>query len=217
MRAGQAMFQEIDIVLASASPRRAALLEMLGVRFEVIVSHADEAAPTGLSPADAALWAACQKADAVLKQLGADFFTANPLRTVLACDTVVVICGQILGKPKDRDEGLYMLKLLSGKVHTVISGVCIQGACGRRNFYESTQVEFHDLDDELCQRYLDTGKYSDKAGGYGIQGKGAVLVKSIHGDYFNIVGLPLARTMREIETLHAPASFLSCNIDRNHS
>lgn len=175
-------------VLASASPRRQELLKMLLPDFEVCPADLDESVPEGLLPKDSAAFLAVQKAEKVAKNY--------PDSTVLGCDTVVLLDGKILGKPDGRDDAFQMLSLLSGRTHLVITGVCILKDGQRQIFSECTEVEFYPLTPQEIEEYIATDEPFDKAGGYGIQGNGALLVKRIAGDYYNVVGLPVARLNR---------------------
>ena len=132
-----------------------------------------------------------QKALAVAK--------ANPQATVIGADTIVVLEGIILGKPRDRADAIKMLQNLSGKVHSVFTGVCLIKDSKENSFFEETKVEFYSLSNEEIEAYVDTGEPMDKAGAYGIQGRGCLLVKRIEGDYFNVVGLPVGRLIRELK------------------
>ncbi len=179
------------IILASASPRRKELLTTAGVEFEVLVSDADETVPDGTLPADAAMLTAEKKALAVAEKC------RDAL--VIGADTIVVLDGRILGKPKDEADAADMLRFLSGKEHKVITGVCLTDGVKTKKFAQVSKVRFYDLTDEEIAAYVATKEPMDKAGSYGIQGKGCVLVESIEGDYFNIVGLPVAATVRAIK------------------
>lgn len=179
------------IILASASPRRKELLTTAGVEFEVLVSDADETVPDGTLPADAAMLTAEKKALAVAEKCGDAL--------VIGADTIVVLDGRILGKPKDEADAEDMLRFLSGKEHKVITGVCLTDGVKTKKFAQVSKVRFYDLTDEEIAAYIATKEPMDKAGSYGIQGKGCVLVESIEGDYFNIVGLPVAATVRAIK------------------
>ena len=118
----------------------------------------------------------------------------------LTADTIVAIDGKILGKPADEKDAFAMLKTLSGRVHEVFTGVCVIFANGQKErFFEETKVEFYELSDEEIAEYLACGEYKDKAGAYGIQGKGGLLCKKIDGDYFNIVGFPAAEISRRLK------------------
>ncbi len=175
-----------EIILASGSPRRKELLELAGVPFTVQTAEVDESIPVGTSPEDAVQMLAVKKARAV--QAGGQL--------VLAADTVVALDGVIFGKPRNQEEAKAMLRTLSGKVHQVHTGVCIRQGEQETVFCETAQVEFYPLTEEEISRYVDSGEPMDKAGAYGIQGKGALLVRGIQGDYYTVVGLPLARVVR---------------------
>ena len=179
-------------VLASASPRRKELLELAQLPFTVHVPNAEEIIPPGLAPAQCAEHLAALKADAAACNL--------PNACIIAADTIVVVDNAILGKPKNEADAARMLRLLSGREHTVITGVCLLNtATAQKNvFSQETVVRFYPLSDAEIEAYVRTGEPIDKAGAYGIQGKGALLVESINGDYFNVVGLPVARLMREL-------------------
>ncbi|MBQ3518859.1 MAG: septum formation inhibitor Maf [Clostridia bacterium] len=177
--------------LASQSPRRKELLTLTGLSFEVLVSGCDETVPEGFTAEQTVQHLANLKAEAVLQ-------LCKDEDTVLAADTVVVIDGNILGKPKDKDDAVSMLRSLSGRTHTVMTGVCIASGTKRQEFVSKTEVTFYDLTDEDIKHYVATGDPMDKAGGYGIQSKGVVLVEKINGDYSNVVGLPLAQCVRAL-------------------
>lgn len=181
------------IILASASPRRSELLRQAGIEFDVCVSGAEETADPSLSPDELTVSIARQKAMCVAKN--------HPDAVVLGADTVVAIGDKILGKPADADDAKRMLALLSGKVHSVYTGVCIVSGGKRSEFYQKTDVKFYPLTQSEIDAYIATGEPMDKAGAYGIQGRGCVLVESISGDYFNVVGLPVARVVREINKM----------------
>lgn len=182
----------MNIILASASPRRKELLKLMIDEFEVRPSHADESLPDNISCENAAEFLACTKAE---------FVKASEGEIIIGCDTVVVFENKILGKPKSREDCRDMLSTLSGNVHFVYTGVCIIGGGKKYSFTEKTRVEFYPLSEEEIEAYIATGEPFDKAGGYGIQGRGALLVKSIQGDYFNVVGLPVSRLNRELKKL----------------
>jgi len=182
------------IILASASPRRQQLLAETGLPFTVAVSEVDEEAINSGSPREIAEQRALHKARAVAKTL--------PGGLVIGADTIVLCQGQVLGKPKDTADAKRLLSLLSGRSHRVITGVCVLEAPDGRCLVASacTKVVFRRLSPEEIDRYVATGEPMDKAGAYGIQGKGALLVERIVGDYFNVVGLPLtllARLLKE--------------------
>lgn len=180
----------MKFILASGSPRRKEILKNAGYEFEIMTADADETLPENITPEEAVLYLAQLKGDAVAKK--ADF-------VVVSADTVVAFDGAILGKPKDEKDAERMLKLLSGKTHSVFTGVCIQNKDKKVTFYVQTLVEFYELSEKEISDYVLTKEPMDKAGAYGIQGKGAVLVKKIDGDYLNVVGLPLARLSRELK------------------
>ncbi len=175
------------IVLASRSPRREALLRQVGLDFEVLSSDLEEQWPEGLSPAGVATHLALEKAQSIASQLDSGL--------VIGADTAVVADGRVLGKPSNPDEARAMLRLLSGREHQVITGIAVVDAGDGRTLVDSvtTNVRFAPLSEQVIQRYVATGEPLDKAGGYGIQGYGALLIEGISGDYNNVVGLPLRR------------------------
>lgn len=134
------------------------------------------------------------------EQKANDIQRLNPKAVVIGADTIVAIDGKCLGKPKDKKEAAFMLQLLSGKTHQVLTGVTVQSENRKETFYEQTEVTFWTLTQNEIDRYIDTGEPLDKAGSYGIQGKGALFVQKIDGDYFSVVGLPIAKTVRVLET-----------------
>lgn len=177
-------------IVASASPRRKELLENVGFSFEIIPSDADESCEDKLSPDELVKELAKRKAESV--------FENNTDAVVLGCDTVVEYGGTVLGKPESREDAKRMIKMLSGKKHNVHTGVCIIDNEKTVSFVKTVKVEFYELSDELIESYVATGESDDKAGAYGIQGLGCVLVKGIEGDYFSVVGLPVAETVRAL-------------------
>lgn len=179
------------IVLASASPRRRELMALAGFEFEVITADVDEVLDPSLAPHELVMSLSFQKASAVAKD--------NVDAVVIGADTVVVLDGKVLGKPHSEEEAVQMLRDLSGNTHEVYTGVCIIKGDRVHKFYECTKVTFWPLEDELIARYVASKEPMDKAGSYGIQGKGSVLVKGIEGDYFNVVGFPVSRFCREIK------------------
>ncbi len=173
------------IILASGSPRRIELLKMLGCKFQIIPSQIEEKINPHLSPVQNA------KRIARLKSLGvASKFSEG---IIIAADTMVVLNKKILGKPKNKKEAREMLKNLSGKEHEVITGLAIINAKTKKIFQDAviTKVKFMELNDNLIRKYIASGETLDKAGAYAIQGKGSLMIESIKGDYFNVVGLPL--------------------------
>lgn len=179
-------------IVASASPRRREILNNAGFSFEVIPSDADESIAEMLSPEELVCELSRRKALAVLQK--------NKDCVVLGCDTVVAFGNEILGKPENDEDAKRMLRLLSGKVHTVSTGVCIVDEKREQTFVNTTEVEFYELSEETIESYVSTGECSDKAGAYGIQGFGCVLVKKIRGDYFSVMGLPVSETARVLRS-----------------
>lgn len=176
------------LVLASASPRRAALLKQVGADFVVRAPQADEAHSDPISPERLAVGLARRKALSVFGSLGRRF----PGRVILAADTVVSYRHHLMGKPASPAEAGRMLGILSGRTHQVITGLCLIGPDGRTaTGHETSSVRFRKLSRETIQRYVRSGEPMDKAGAYGIQGRGALLVARVEGCYFNVVGLPL--------------------------
>ncbi|MFQ9147666.1 MAG: Maf family protein [Eubacteriales bacterium] len=180
------------MVLASKSPRRRELLEMLGAQFEVITSDCDENI-TGLAPRDLVRELALRKAEAVYERLN------DPDAVVIGSDTIVTPDGvKALGKPRDRGDAVRTLTELSGKWHSVCTGIAVIGRAADNTSKKiaetvETKVKFLDLTKEECERYADTGEPLDKAGSYGIQDRGGALVEKIDGDYYSVVGLPVSR------------------------
>lgn len=175
-------------IVASASPRRREILLSSGYSFEVVPSDADETIDENLSPAETVLELSKRKAVCVSK--------SNPGAVVFGCDTVVALGDTVLGKPENKADAVRMLKMLSGKTHEVLMGVCVTDSEKTECFFERTEVTFYPLSDDTIESYVQSGECDDKAGAYGIQGLGCVLVKEIKGDYFSVVGLPIAKTAR---------------------
>ena len=187
------------LLLASRSPQRRAILEQLGIEFEVVVSDADEVT-TGL-PEELALENARRKATAVATAVATGSrASSNKTPWVLGVDTVVALGDAVYGKPADRAEAESTLRALSGMVHRVVSGICLvdDPAVRARTALATTIVSFRPIDDPTLAWYLDSCEWRERAGGYAIQGRGAALVASIEGDYLNVVGLPAA-TLLELE------------------
>ena len=182
-----------DIILASSSPRRKQLMKMAGLKFAVVPADIPEIIPEGLAPEKESEYLAAVKAGYILEQ--------NKKDIVVGADTTVLCEGRVLGKPKDKAEAKEMLRFLSGKVHEVYTGVAILTEEETDSFTSVTKVEFYDLTDEEIDWYVSTGEPMDKAGAYGIQGFGCRLVKRIEGDYFTVMGLPVAEVVRRIEKL----------------
>ena len=177
-------------LLASASPRRQELLKRVVQDFSVCPADVDESLPLGISPREAVLDLSRRKARAVAK--------SHPKDRVLGADTVVALEGRILGKPADEAHAFAMLSALSGKTHEVYTGVTLCQGAFCHSFAVCSQVTFYPLSPVEITRYIQTGEPMDKAGAYGIQGMGALLVEGIRGDYCNIVGLPIAALNREL-------------------
>lgn len=177
------------IILASKSPRRKELLSMCCEDFEIIPTDVDETLPENISP---------DKAVEYLSKI-----KAEPLRNknavVIGSDTVVALGNLILGKPKDDSDAYNMLKMLSGKTHSVYTGVTLMNGEREVTFHEKTDVTFYELTDEEIREYVASGECRDKAGAYGIQGLGGLLIERINGDYNNVVGLPVSRLNRELK------------------
>ncbi len=179
------------VVLASGSPRRHELLKLIYSDFEIRVSDACETLPHEISASKTAEYLSMVKAKAVER---ADD------ELVIGCDTVVVIDDKVLGKPSSEEDCRKMLENLSGRTHTVYTGVSLLYGDKEHSFTAATEVTFYQLSDKEITDYIATKEPFDKAGGYGIQGFGSLLVSGIKGDYFNVVGLPVARLKREIES-----------------
>ena len=174
------------IILASKSPRRAELMQQIGLPFTLCPADADESVTPELSPAEAVAEISKRKALAVRKMRDAG-------DVIVACDTVVALDHRIFGKPHTAEDAEAMLHLLSGRTHSVFSGLTVCCGTAVTSAVECTDVTFRTLSDAEITAYVKSGEPMDKAGAYGIQGLGAVLVERIAGDYFNVVGLPLCR------------------------
>ena len=183
------------IILASGSPRRKQLLEWAEVPFEIIVKETSETFPAGLKVEEVAIHIARQKAIAVRSVAGDDAI-------ILAADTIVVLNERIIGKPKDRKDAIGILSDLSGHQHRVITGVVIALDKKEVSFSDSTDVYFHELSSEQIEFYVDKYKPYDKAGAYAIQEWiGVVGIRSVQGDFYNVMGLPVSRVVKELEKL----------------
>ncbi|GFI29694.1 MAG: septum formation protein Maf [Lachnospiraceae bacterium] len=186
------------LILASASPRRREILAQVGAEFEVIPAKGEELL-TSTEPKEAVLQLSCQKAEETAGRLSGD--AGNIV--VLGADTIVSLDGAILGKPKDKKDAVRMLGLLNGREHSVFTGVTmIVRGDGKEqiiSFYEETRVFMYPMTKEQIQAYTETGEPLDKAGAYGIQGKCAVYIEKIVGDYYNVVGLPVAAIYQNLE------------------
>ena len=183
------------IILASQSPRRKQLLEWAEVPFEVLVKETDESYPEGLPVEEVAVHIARNKAFAIKEIAGLS-------KPILTADTIVVLQDEIIGKPKDRDDAIAILSRLSGKLHKVITGVVILTGDKEIAFAETTEVLFHDLTKAQIEFYVDNYKPYDKAGAYAIQEWiGVVGIKSIAGDFYNVMGLPVSRVVQVLTGL----------------
>ena len=177
----------MEIILASASPRRKEILQNTKLKFEVQKSEIEEAVFEEESPESMVVRLAYEKAFDVAQK--------NREKLVIGADTIVVLGDEVLGKPKDEEEAFDMIQKLSNKTHRVITGISLinlkKGIVV--NDYQVSYVTFKDLSEDSIKDYINTNESLDKAGGYGIQGYGALLVEAIQGDYFNIVGLPISK------------------------
>ncbi len=189
------------LILASQSPRRKQLLEWAEVPFDVLVKETDESYPENLPIDEIAIHIARNKALAVkdsedLKNLG-------KLPVILAADTMVVLDDEIIGKPKDKEDAVSILSKLSGKQHKVITGVVILNGESETAFAETTEVEFHELSLPQLEFYIDKYKPYDKAGAYAIQEWiGVVGIRSVKGDFYNVMGLPVSRVVQALQDLN---------------
>ncbi len=179
----------MKIILASASPRRRELIKNLGIEYEVKTADCEEETVPGEHPKDTVTRLSRTKALWIAKRE-----TAPAI--VIGADTVVAIDGEILGKPANKDEAAKMLRELSGRTHRVYTGITVTDGNKTVSEYVRTDVKFYELSDEQIQSYVNTGEPMDKAGAYGIQEYGSLLVEGISGDYFNVVGLPVSRLRR---------------------
>ena len=184
----------MKIILASQSPRRKQLLEWAEIKFEVMVSDADESFSDLLSCEEVAVFIAKKKAQTIVD-------LHHPSIPVLAADTIVVCDNEIIGKPKDREDAIQILKKLSGKTHRVITGVSIMSPQKEITFSDTTEVTFHQLTQQQIEFYVDEYKPYDKAGAYAIQEWiGVVGIQSIKGDFYNVMGLPVSRVVKCLES-----------------
>ena len=181
-----------EIILASQSPRRKQLLEWAEVDFDIIVADTDETFPNHLAPADVAIHIAAEKAKAVQKKAGN--------KIIIAADTIVVLGNEIIGKPVNREDAIIILSRLSGKHHKVITGVVLCKEEKWISFADVTDVEFHLLNRNQIEFYVDNYQPYDKAGAYAIQEWiGVVGIKCINGDFYNVMGLPVSRVIQALQ------------------
>ena len=181
-----------QLILAANSPRRQEMFHQLKIPFTVRTGNVDETVVTTTNPAEKVKQLARLKGNSVS-------LAENEI--VLAADTVVAFEGKIFGKPKSKQEAYDMMSTLSGQTHEVYTGVFIRSQENEVTFVERTSVTWWPLSETIIQWYINSDEPYDKAGGYGIQNLGAILVKKINGDYFNVVGLPISRVVRELTKL----------------
>lgn len=184
---------EEAVILASQSPSRKMLLEQAGVKLEVVVSGVDEDVPGDFTPEQTVEVLAQRKARAVA--------ALRPGRAIIGADSVVCIDGLIIGKPADGEAAKATLRRLSGRTHKLCTGVCLIAGKKEQVFHQVTDVTFYPLTEEEIAEYVAMGESTGRAGGYGIEGVGVMLVKEIKGDYPNIVGLPVAETLRRLRDM----------------
>jgi septum formation protein len=185
--------EKFDIILGSASPRRKELLSGLNIPFRVVVKDVDETIPKGMIGVGIPMFLAEKKANAF-----SDIMTGNTM--LITADTIVLLEGKVLGKPENKDDAGRMLRLLSGKTHQVITGVCISTQLRRRTFHTVSEVKFANLNPSEIDYYLNNFNPTDKAGSYGVQEWiGYIGVEQINGSHFNVMGLPVQRLYNELK------------------
>ncbi len=185
--------EKYKVILASGSPRRRELMAGLGVNYEVrILPDVDESYPDTLQGEEIPLYIAKEKADAYIPMM-------QPNELIITADTIVWLDGKVLGKPRDREDALQMLRTMSGRTHEVFTGVCITTTDWQRSFTAQTEVRFATLSEDEIIYYVDNFKPRDKAGAYGVQEWiGFIGVENISGSYYNIMGLPVQKLYREL-------------------
>lgn len=185
--------EKYKVILASGSPRRRELMAGLGVNYEVrILPDVDESYPDTLQGEEIPLYIAKEKADAYIPMM-------QPNELIITADTIVWLDGKVLGKPRDREDALQMLRTMSGRTHEVFTGVCITTTDWQRSFTAQTEVRFATLSEEEIAYYVDNFQPMDKAGAYGVQEWiGFIGVENISGSYYNIMGLPVQKLYREL-------------------
>ena len=199
-----------QIILASQSPRRKELLEQIGMEFEICPAKGEEIITKSV-PEEVVMELSKQKAEEVAAMVSSytqehkDITTPSDI-LVIGADTVVAYDGKILGKPVDEADAKRMLSMLSGNTHSVFTGVTLvlidkSGRAGELVFFEKTDVKMHAMSEQEIERYIATGEPMDKAGSYGIQGKCAIYIEKIDGDYNNVVGLPITRIYQELKKI----------------
>lgn len=207
--------EKIEIILASASPRRKELLEQAGVQFRVHTSSVDETLEDDIwaQPEEAVKKLAEKKAGAVVQEILAATFTGTLV--IIGADTMVVLDNEIFGKPRSASDAKGMLRKLSGNTHQVMTGVSVwvvsapeseNVSLGFRSFVETSKVSFNTLSDDEITEYLKKGESFDKAGAYAVQGEGAALIQAIEGDRDNVIGLPVTRLLSEFPDLLLPSA-----------
>ncbi len=205
----------LDVILASGSPRRRALLEDAGVKFTVRVSEVDEGldADALADPSEAAKKLAERKAGAVVQEVLAEDYRGTAV--IVGADTMVVLDGEIFGKPRSLSDAKHMLRRLSGRTHEVLTAVSVwlvsapeseKVSLGFRTFVDAAQVTFRSLDDDEIAEYLKKGESFDKAGAYAVQGAGADLVSAVEGDLNTVIGLPVKRLLEEFPDLRGSSA-----------
>lgn len=185
------------IVLASKSPRRQELLRLLGVEFQIITEDIDETMDPSLRPQDEVRRVSRCKADAVLP-------LTVPEDIIISADTIVVLDGRVMGKPKSEQEAVQMLRSLSGRTHHVMTGLTVRQNARVESVTVITEVTFRDLSEREIAAYVASGEPMDKAGAYGIQGGASVFVSGIAGDYFNVMGLPVCTLTQLLRIFGVP-------------
>lgn len=195
------------IILGSASPRRRELLQLMGVKFEVLASEAEEHYHSILPP-DIVKELALMKAQNVSELLSKQASWKEDICVVIGADTIVVKDGQIMGKPKSQEDAFEMIKSLQGRTHEVYTGVALlecsdKGVYVRANHAEETKVFVHEMEDWEIREYISSGEAMDKAGAYGIQGRFATYIDRIEGDYYNVVGLPVAYLYQQLKEVYS--------------
>ncbi len=182
------------VILASKSPRRQQLLSLMDVDFRVVLKEVDESYPEHLTPEEIAVYIATQKAEAFDEDVTDE--------VVLTADTIVAIDGEILGKPADKEQAVQMLKKLSGRVHKVVTGVCLFYKGKYNKFYDVSEVLFRPLSEQEIRAYVDAYEPLDKAGAYGIQERiGLIGIERINGSYTNVVGLPTEKVYQQLKKM----------------
>ncbi len=190
-------FENTNIILASASPRRKEILGLLFKNFDIIPSNEKEILQPNILIED--------QAEAIAKLKTVSVAKNNQESLVIGCDTAVIIDDKILGKPKSEKDAKRMLSMLSGRTHNVITGCCMCHRGKMMSFSEKTAVSFRTLTEQEIDDYIATGEPMDKAGAYGIQGLGALLVRKIDGDFFNVVGFPLSSFNQALKVFYEVA------------